>query len=181
MSLHPQVKDRLQQISEVVIETQEPAIRIIDKVGPLANPADRDHCLQYMTAIPLIFESPDHGRLRGRGRHATRAWTACAPRWRRGEPRLLTREYYDRNRRHIGNALQVFFTDGSATRRIQVDVPIGHRERRAEGIPKLIDKFTGSVAGYFDARQAASIAALFGQGAALDTLPVNELLAVMVR
>ena len=123
-----------------MIETQEPGVRIIDKTGPLANPADRDHCIQYMVAIPLIF-----GRLTAadyedavandprvdelRGRMVVR------------ENTTFTEEYYAADKRYIGNAVQLFFRDGSSTERAHFDFPIGHRKRRAEGIPILKQKF----------------------------------------
>ncbi len=130
MQLHPQVKDRLDSIERIVIETQEPGVRIIDKTGPLGNPADRDHCIQYMVAIPLIF-----GRL-GAGDYEDSV--ALDPRIDPLRARMEVREnpqftadYYAPDKRYIGNAIQVSFRDGSSTPRIQVDYPIGHRKRRS--------------------------------------------------
>ncbi|HEY5806655.1 MAG TPA: bifunctional 2-methylcitrate dehydratase/aconitate hydratase, partial [Povalibacter sp.] len=140
MTLHPQVADRLDQIDHIVLETQEPGVRIIDKTGPLANPADRDHCIQYMVAIPLIF-----GRL---GAEDYEDAVASDPRvdqlrskMRVQENTTFTQEYYAAEKRYIGNAIQVFFRDGTSTPRVAVDYPIGHRKRRAEGIPVLKRKF----------------------------------------
>jgi 2-methylcitrate dehydratase len=180
MALHAQVRDRLAAVERIVIETQEPAMRLIDKAGPLANPADRDHCLQYMVAIPLIF-----GRLTAADYEDEVARDprvdALRARMEVRENPAFTQEYYAAGQRHIGNALQVFFGDGSSTPRVQVDVPVGHRRRRAEGLPLLVDKFAGSVAAHFGARQAAAIMALFADPARLDALPVPEFVAALVR
>jgi 2-methylcitrate dehydratase len=179
MTLHPQVAPRLTDIERVVIETQEPAVRIIDKTGPLANPADRDHCIQYMVAVPLIF-----GRLTAADYEdavaADPRIDALRERTQVRENPTFTREYYAADKRYIGNAVQVFFRDGSASPRLQVDYPIGHRKRRAEGMPVLVKKFETSVDAHFGAKQAERIKALFATPKSLDALPVNELVAAMV-
>jgi 2-methylcitrate dehydratase len=179
MTLHPQVGDRLEQITCIVLETQEPGVRIIDKTGPLANPADRDHCIQYMTAVPLIF-----GRLTAADYEDQ---VAADPRIDRLRDCMQVREnpgftadYYERDKRYIGNAVQVFFSDGSFTPRVAVDYPIGHRLRRAEGIPLLLQKFEQAVAEHFDAAQAQRILTLAAGGAALDEMAVSEFVAAMV-
>src|ERR1700746_1573895 len=134
MTLHPAVAGRLGCIERIVIETQEPGVRIIDKVGPLANPADRDHCIQYMVAVPLIF-----GRLTAADYEDTVAADlridALRERTEVRENPTFTQEYYAADKRYIGNAVQVFFSDGTASERVQIDFPIGHRKRRAEGMP----------------------------------------------
>ena len=134
MRLHPEVRDRLDAIERIVIETQEPGVRIIDKTGPLANPADRDHCLQYMIAMPLI-----HGRLTAADYEdavaADPRIDALRAKMEVRENPQFTAEYYAADKRFIGNAMQVFFKDGTRTERIQVDTPIGHRRRRQEGYP----------------------------------------------
>ena len=179
MTLHPLVKDRLNDVERVVIETQEPGVRIIDKTGPLANPADRDHCIQYMAAVPLIF-----GRLTAEDYEdpvaADPRVDALRARMQVRENETFTQEYYDSDKRYIGNAIQVFFKDGTHTQRVQVDFPIGHRKRREEGVPVLVKKFEASVDAHFEPRQAAKITALFADPAKLDALPVNDLMAVMV-
>jgi 2-methylcitrate dehydratase len=179
MTLHPKVKARLAEVSRVVIETQEPGVRIIDKTGPLSNPADRDHCIQYMTAVPLIF-----GRLTAADYEDA---VAADPRidalrsvMEVRENTTFTGEYYERDKRFIGNAVQAFFRDGSASERVQVDYPIGHRLRRAEGMPVLVKKFESSVAAHFDAQQSAQICRLFANSD-IDQLPVHELMAQLVR
>jgi 2-methylcitrate dehydratase len=179
MRLHPRVRERLAEISRVVIETQEPGVRIIDKTGPLSNPADRDHCIQYMTAVPLIF-----GRLTAADYEDA---VASDPRidalrsvMEVRENTTFTSEYYESDKRFIGNAVQVFFSDGTASERIQVDFPIGHRRRRAEGMPVLVKKFESSVAAHFNAQQSEAICRLFASSA-IDQLPVAELMAQLVR
>jgi len=179
MALHPQVKERLGQIERVVIETQEPGLRIIDKTGPLANPADRDHCIQYMVAVPLLF-----GRLSAQdyedGVAADPRIDALRQRMQVRENPEFTRDYYDPQKRYIGNAVQVFFRDGSASERVRIDYPVGHRKRRAEGVPLLTAKFHAAVSAHYPARQAARIGQLFAEIPQLEALPVNELLAALV-
>ncbi len=179
MALHGEIEGRLDDIDRIVIETQEPGERIIDKTGPLANPADRDHCIQYMVAVPLLF-----GRLTASDYEDS---VAADPRIDPLRARMQVREnpqftqdYYDPEKRSIGNAVQVFFRDGSATRRIQVEYPIGHRRRRAEGLPLLLEKFKAAVARRFPPRQSERIQALFADPRRLDALPVNELMAALV-
>ena len=143
--LHEQVRNRFEDIEKVRITTQESAIRIIDKSGPLYNPADRDHCLQYMTAIGLIFGelTADHYEdavAKDPRIDALRAKMEVVE-----EPRY-SKEYLDPQKRSIANAVQVFFNDGSATENVAVEYPIGHRRRRAEGMPLLIKKFETNLA-----------------------------------
>ena len=119
-------------------------MRIIDKTGPLHNPADRDHCLQYMVAVPLI-----HGRLTAADYEDEVARDpridALRARMEVRENPAFTTDYYAPDKRFIGNAIQVFYKDGTRTERIEVDTPIGHRRRRAEGYPVLVDKFRASL------------------------------------
>jgi 2-methylcitrate dehydratase len=179
MTLHPAVRDRIADVERVVIETQEPAVRIIDKTGPLANPADRDHCIQYMVAIPLIF-----GRLTAADYEDAVASDpridALRAKMQVRENPKFTEEYYAADKRYIGNAVQVFFRDGSSSERVEVDFPIGHRQRRAEGMPVLVRKFEAAVGARFQARQAERVKAMFAKPAGLDALPVNEFVAAMV-
>ena len=180
MKLHAAVKGRLADIDRVVIETQEPGVRIIDKTGPLANPADRDHCLQYMTAIPLIF-----GRLTAADYEDEVARDPRVDELRNKmlvrENSAFTEEYYAADKRYIGNAVQVFFKDGSSTERAHVDFPIGHRHRRAEGIPLLVRKFEASVVEHFSPAQTEKIKAVFADRAKLEAMPVHEFVSVMVK
>jgi 2-methylcitrate dehydratase len=179
MTLHPQLAPRLDQIDRVVVETQEPGVRIIDKTGPLANPADRDHCIQYMVAIPLLF-----GRLEASDYEDAVATDprvdALRAKMQVKENAEFTKDYYDPQKRYIGNAVQVFFKDGSSSERVAVDFPIGHRKRRAEGMPVLVKKFESSVAAHFQAKQTESIKAMFGDRKALMVMPVSDFVAKLV-
>ncbi len=172
MTLHPVVRERLDAIERIVIETQQAGVRIIDKTGALNNPADRDHCIQYMVAIPLIF-----GRLTAADYEDSVAADpridALRERMEVVENPTFSQDYLDADKRAIGNAVQVFFNDGSATERVAVDYPIGHRRRRAEGIPELITKFERALATRFAPRQAARIEAACADQAQLEAMPVN--------
>ena len=179
MTLHAEVAPRLAEIEKVIIETQEPGVRIIDKDGPLANPADRDHCIQYMTAVPLIF-----GRLKAQDYEDD---VASDPRIDRLRARMevrenpaFTRDYYDPDKRYIGNALQVFFQDGTSTGRIQVDYPIGHRRRRNEGIPLLREKFEASVSAKLKPRQWEELQGLCADREKLAATAVDDFMALLV-
>jgi 2-methylcitrate dehydratase len=180
MRLHPEVRDRIDAIERIVVETQEPGVRIIDKTGPLANPADRDHCIQYMIAIPLI-----HGRLTAADYEDTIAADprvdALRAKMEVRENPQFTAEYYAADKRFIGNAIQVFFKDGTRTDRIQVDTPIGHRRRRQEGYPVLVEKFRASLPPVFPEKQRRQIESLFADPARLDETPVDDFVAHLVR
>ena len=180
LKLHAQVKDKLDQIDRIVIETQEPGVRIIDKTGPLANPADRDHCIQYMVAIPLIF-----GRLTAADYEdnvaADPRVDALRAKMQVQENTAFTADYYAADKRYIGNALQVFFKNGASAERVAIDYPIGHRKRRAEGMPVLVKKFSASVAEHFSAKQAAGVEALFADRVKLEAMSVHEFVAAMVK
>lgn len=170
--LHPWVKDRLDQIEKVVITTQESAMRIINKQGPLYNPADRDHCIQYMTAIGLIYgeltaahyedEIAADPRI-----DALREKMVCI------EDPQYSRDYLDEEKRSIANSVQVYFADGSSTGRVEVQYPLGHRRRRAEAIPLLEKKFAQNLASRFSDRPIISIMEIFQDEERLANLPVN--------
>ena len=180
MRLHPSVRDRLGNVERIVIETQEPGVRIIDKTGPLANPADRDHCIQYMVAIPLI-----HGRLTAADYEDDVASDprvdALRARMEVRENPQFTADYYAADKRFIGNAIQVFFRDGSKSERVHVDAPIGHRRRRTEGFPVLVEKFRGSLPAVFPEAQCRRIENLFSDTGRLDAMPVDDFVAHLVR
>jgi 2-methylcitrate dehydratase len=180
MKLHPLVKDRLDQIERVELTTHESAIRIIDKSGPLNNPADRDHCLQYMTAIGMIFGAltADHyeDQVAADPRiDALRAKMVVS------EDKSYSKDYLDPEKRSIANAVQVFFKDGSKTERIEVHFPIGHRRRRAEGIPVLQQKARDAFATHYGKDKAASLMALFTDRAKLEAMPVHEFVSAFTR
>jgi 2-methylcitrate dehydratase len=173
IKLHPQIRDRLDKIREVVITTQESAIRIIDKKGPLHNPADRDHCLQYMTAIGLIFGTLTADHYEDATARDPRIDILRAKMTVREDARY-TREYLEPEKRSIANAVQVFFTDGTATEKVEVEYPIGHRRRRAEGIPLLVKKFEANLATRFDSERCERIVRLFQDVRRLEQMAVNE-------
>jgi 2-methylcitrate dehydratase len=179
MTLHGQIAAKVGAIERITIETQEPGVRIIDKTGPLANPADRDHCIQYMVAIPLLFGRLTAADYEDQIANDPRV-DALRAKMQVKENPTFTREYYDPDKRYIGNAVQVFFQDGSASARVQVDYPIGHRKRREEGMPVLVKKFEASVAAHFPARQTESIKAMFADRSALAAMPVSEFVANLV-
>jgi 2-methylcitrate dehydratase len=179
LELHPEVAPRLDQVREIAIETQEAGVRIIDKAGPLHNPADRDHCLQYMVAVPLIF-----GRLTAADYEDAVARDPRIDQLRdkmvvTENPRFTT-DYMDSSKRAIANAVQVFYKDGSQTARVEVAYPIGHRTRRAEGIPLLQQKFEQNIAGRLPNARSARILEIFADRETLDTIPVSEFMDAWV-
>jgi 2-methylcitrate dehydratase len=178
--LHPQVKDRLQQIARIVISTHESAIRIISKVGTLANPADRDHCLQYMTAVPLAFGNLVAEHYEDDFHAAQPIIDELRAKMEIVEDARYSREYLEADKRSIANAVQVFFVDGSSTEKVEVEYPLGHRRRRAEGIPLLEDKFKANLATRFPARRSAQIFALCKDQAALEATPVQRFMDLFV-
>ncbi|MBO9662334.1 bifunctional 2-methylcitrate dehydratase/aconitate hydratase [Dokdonella sp.] len=173
MRLHAAVADRLGRIEKIVIETQEAGRRIIDKTGPLANYADRDHCIQYMVAVPLIF-----GRLTADDYTdavaADPRIDALRNRTEVRENSHFTQDYYDPDKRYIGNSVQVFFDDGSSTAKISIDYPVGHRRRRAEGIPLLLQKFDAALAGHLPAERVRRLVGLSRDPGRLDAMPIHE-------
>ncbi len=179
MTLHADVRDRIDEIDKVVIETQEAGVRIIDKTGPLDNPADRDHCIQYMVAVPLIF-----GRLTAADYEDDVASDpridALRDKMEVVENEQYTKDYFDPDKRYIGNSVQVFFKDGSSTDKIAVDFPIGHRERRAEGIPVLKKKFVDSVSPKLAANQWEALDALCQEPGKLAETAVDDFMALLV-
>ncbi len=179
MTLHAEVKDRIEDIEKVLIETQEAGVRIIDKTGPLDNPADRDHCIQYMVAVPLIF-----GRLTAADYEDDVASDPRIDELREKmevrENTQFTKDYFDPELRYIGNSVQVFFKDGTSTDCISVDFPIGHRERRAEGIPVLKQKFVDSVSPKLAANQWDELNVLCTNQEKLAATAVDDFMALLV-
>ncbi|WP_404298209.1 2-methylcitrate dehydratase [Halomonas sp.] len=180
VTLHPQVKDRLDEIERVVITTHESAIRIISKEGGLANPADRDHCLQYMTAVPLIFGELNAEHYEDEFHAAHPEIDVLRARVEVVEEPRYTRDYLDVDKRSIANAIQVFFRDGSSTDQVEVEYPIGHRRRRQEGVPVLEEKFRRHLATRFPPRRCERILALCRNQALLESTPVNRFVDLFV-
>ena len=178
INLHPLVKDKLDEIEKIVIETQESGDRIINKTGRLDNPADRDHCLQYMAAIGLIrgalvaedYEDniaklPIVDQIRGKMQVS--------------ENTRFSQEYLEPDKRSIGNSIQVFFKDGTSTHVESVNYPVGHRRRRDEGIPLLIEKFERYVRGNFALEQSNRISQICASQAIFESTSVDEMMALL--
>jgi 2-methylcitrate dehydratase len=176
MTLHNKLKDMgksADDIKKITIRTHEAAIRIIDKKGPLNNPADRDHCIQYMVAVPLIF-----GRLTAADYEDT---VAADPRIDALRDRIscfedpqFTKDYHDPEKRSIPNGLTVELNDGSVFPEAVVEYPIGHRRRRKEGMPVLIEKFRTNLARRFPAEEQKAILEISLDQKKLEAMPVNE-------
>ncbi|MBV8266850.1 MAG: bifunctional 2-methylcitrate dehydratase/aconitate hydratase [Planctomycetaceae bacterium] len=179
IAFHPQVKDRLGEIETIRIETQESALRIIDKVGPLKNPADRDHCLQYMVAVALL-----KGDLTAEDFEDA---AAADPRidWLRErmvvtEDARMSADYLDPAKRSIGNSVQVVFRGGRSTEKITVDYPIGHRRRRSQGIPRLLLKFEENLRSRLSPRAVDRILDSCADQDRLERMPVHEFVSLFV-
>ena len=180
VKLHPQVKDRLNDIEKIVIHTHESAIRIISKVGPLNNPADRDHCLQYMTAVPLAFGNLVAEHYEDSFHQAHPIIDELREKMEIHENPIYTKEYLEPEKRSIANALQVYFKDGNSTEKMEIDYPVGHRRRRKEGIPLLEAKFQANLATLFPAARSEKIYALLKDQEKLEGMPVNEFMDLLV-
>jgi 2-methylcitrate dehydratase len=167
-----------EDIRKITIRTHEACIRIIDKKGPLANPADRDHCIQYMVAVPILFgrlTAPDYEDNVAKDPRIDklRDKIVCV------EDKRFTKDYHDPEKRSIANALTVEFRDGTKLAEIVVEYPIGHKRRRKEGMPVLVEKFKPNLARRFPEKQRAAILALCTDSRRLDETPVNEFVDLM--
>lgn len=180
LKLHPLVKNKLDQIEKIIVKTQEPAMRIISKQGPLHNPADRDHCIEYMIAIPLIYgeltaahyedhvaNNPLIDELRAK-MHVT-------------ENTQFSKDYLDPEKRSIGNAIRITFKDGTKTQEIVIEYPIGHKRRRVEGIPLLIEKFKTAVSAQYSEKQTEEITALCLDQKKLLAIPIDQLMGKLAN
>lgn len=173
MRLHPLVKDRLHEIDRVLLTTHESAIRIIDKKGPLHNFADRDHCLQYMTAVALIFGELTASHYEDQVAADPRI-DILRDRMRVEEDPGFSRDYLDPEKRSIANAVQVIFIDGSSTDKIEIHYPVGHRRRRSEGMPRLRRKVTAAFSRHFGEGRAVELINLLSDLQTLENMPVHE-------
>ena len=182
MTIHQELKKlgkTGKDIKKITIRTYEACIRIIDKKGPLNNPADRDHCVQYMVAMPIIFgrltASDYEDKIAADPRiDALRDKIVCV------EDPKFTKDYHDPDKRSIANALTVEFTDGKKLKEIVVEYPIGHKRRRKEGMPVLMAKFKTNLARVFAEKQRGAIWDLCTDSKRLDATPVNEFVDMMV-
>jgi 2-methylcitrate dehydratase len=176
--LHPEVRDRLDEVERVEISTQESAVRIIDKTGPLHNPADRDHCLQYMTAVGLIFGELNADHYEDETARDPRV-DALREKMEVVEDERYSRDYLDPQKRSIANAVRVFFGDGTATEKVEVEYPIGHRRRRKEGIPLLERKFGANLRTRLPERRARKVEELLLDRERLESAPVHRFMGML--
>lgn len=179
VKLHPQVRNRLSDIERVVITTHESAIRIISKTGELHNPADRDHCLQYMAAIGLIFGTLTADHYEDEMAADPRI-DSLRERMEIVEEPRYSREYLEPDKRSIANAVQIFYSDGTSSERVEVEYPLGHRRRRSEGIPLLLEKFEKNLSSRFPEEQVQRISTCCQDLQRLECTPVNEYMELFV-
>lgn len=174
ITLHPKVAGRWDEIKSIKVLTQEPSVRIIDKKGTLKNPADRDHCLQYMIAIGLL-----KGQLTADDYEDEAAKNPLIDRLREKmvvyEHLAYTRDYLDPNKRSIANAIKIYFKDGSETEKVVVEYPLGHRRRRKDGVPLLIEKMRSNLKTLYPNKKVEELIAKFENIEQLKALPVSTL------
>jgi 2-methylcitrate dehydratase len=180
VQLHPLVKDRLDDIKTITVTTHESAIRIISKTGPLNNPADRDHCLQYMIAVPLAFGNLVAEQYEDGFHDDNPVLDQLRDCMVVVEDERYTREYLEVDKRSIANALQIEFKDGSCTDKIVVEYPIGHRRRRGDGIPLLKEKFLSNLNTCFSETRSREIYDLCDDSERLDAMPVHTFMEMLV-
>ena len=179
VTLHSNIETRVNDIHKIVISTHESAIRIISKEGKLNNPADRDHCLQYMTAVGLLkgnltAEDYEDGVASDPRIDLLRSKMVIE------EDKRYSQEYLEADKRSIANAIQIFYEDGSFSEKIEVEYPIGHRRRRSEGIPLLIEKFKNNLSTQFSESRSEAILNLCLDESKLESLAVSDFMELMV-
>ncbi len=179
LALHPQVKDRLEEIETISIDTQESAMRIINKIGPLHNPADRDHCLQYMVAVALLKGNLTAGDYEDAAAADPRIDSLRRRMVVTEDPRMSA-DYLDPAKRSIGAAVQVIFRGGGSTEKVTVDFPIGHRRRRAEGTPLLRAKFEHNLRSRLNPTAAERVLDLWADSERLEQMPVDAFVSLFV-
>ena len=178
--LYPEIKDKLDAIDRIEVTTHESALRIIDKTGTLDNPADRDHCMQYMLAVAMIkgdlvaefYEVSFHQQ--------NPLIDELRSKMILTEDKRYSKDYLADDKRSIANALQIYFNDGSRTQKVEVEYPIGHRHRRKEGIPLLEKKFFNSLKNTFNNDQANRIYSLCLDSEKIKNTPANEFMDLFV-
>ena len=177
--LHPEIKDKIEDIDKIVINTHESAIRIISKEGKLNNPADRDHCIQYMTAVGLLkgdLEATDYEDEVASDKRIDFLREKMVIE----EDKRYSKEYLEVDKRSIPNALQIFFKDGSSTNKVEVEYPLGHRRRRKEGIPILIEKFKSNLKTQFSSSRSEEILSLCSNQTKLESTSVIDFMDLLV-
>lgn len=179
VKLYPSVKNKWEQIDRIAIDTHESAIRIISKSGPLHNPADRDHCLQYMVAVALLT-----GDLNADHYENNFAANPLIDQLREKmvvtENKQFSKDYLDAEKRSIANSMQIFFKDGTQSEKLTVEYPLGHRQRRQEGIPLLIRKFIANMSKHYTSDRVKQLVDLFNDQQAIEEMQVDELMGLLV-
>jgi 2-methylcitrate dehydratase len=178
--LYPEIKDKLHNIEKIEVTTHESALRIIDKTGTLDNPADRDHCMQYMLAVALIkgdlvadfYEDSFHQENPLIDELRDKMFLI--------EDKRYSKDYLAEDKRSIANAVQIFFNDGTKTQKVEVEYPIGHRQRRQEGIPLLEMKFLNSLKKTYSPDQTNKIYSLCINNETIKNTAVNEFMDLFV-
>ncbi|WP_404451562.1 bifunctional 2-methylcitrate dehydratase/aconitate hydratase [Virgibacillus necropolis] len=179
LELHNQVANRLEEIDTITISTHESALRIIDKTGPLFNPADRDHCIQYIAAIGLIF-----GEMTSDHYEEDMAQDSRIDRLREKmivvEDSQYSNDYLNPHKRSIANAIEVSFKDGTKTEKVEQEYPIGHPRRRTEGLPLLLEKFKNNLQTRFPAKRTKDIYELCQDSKVLNSTNVNDFMEMLI-
>jgi len=178
--LHPKIKGRVAEINKVVVTTHESAIRIISKTGPLANAADRDHCLEYIVAVGLLFGDLSAGCYEDHFHWGHPEIDELRKKIEVIENKQYSKEYLEPEKRSIANAVQVFFKDGSKTDQVEVEYPLGHKRRRTEGIPLLEEKFKSNLRSHFPRHQVRKIIDIFEEQQKFEEVPVNRFMDLLV-
>lgn len=178
-ALHTEVLPRLNEIESIVITSQESALRIIDKTGSLNNPADRDHCIQYMTAVGLLKGDLSADDYEDDAAADPRIDELRDKMVVEHDPRFTT-DYLDPSKRSIANAVQVRFSDGSSTEKVTVEYPVGHRRRRDEAKPLLVDKFRANASTQLDDARVDRLTELFTDQSSLEAMAIDELMDLLV-
>ena len=180
VTLHQQVVNRLDEIEKIHVNTHESAIRIISKEGPLSNPADRDHCLQYMIAVPLITGVLTADHYEDSFHLGNPMIDKLRSKMVINEEKRYSIDYLDPNKRSIANAIKIEFKDGTTTDQVEVEYPIGHKNRRAEGIPVLEKKFKSNLATRFPAGKCAEIFEICSSQNNLEEMLVSDFVNLFV-
>jgi 2-methylcitrate dehydratase len=179
LNLYSKVKDRWDDIERIELTTQEPAVRIIHKEGPLHNYADRDHCLQYMVAVGLFYgemtaehysdkiaENPQLDKLRQKMVVK--------------EDKQFTEDYYHPDKRSIANAIQIFYKDGTKTEQVRLDFPLGHKRRREEALGLLKNKFVGALKSRYSEQRVSRMETLWDDPEKVSSMTVSEFMDLWV-
>ncbi|MDG0997671.1 MAG: bifunctional 2-methylcitrate dehydratase/aconitate hydratase [Gammaproteobacteria bacterium] len=180
VKLHPIVKNRLHEVERIVVHTHESAIRIISKSGPLNNPADRDHCLQYMIAVPLIFGDLVAENYEDEFHENNPLIDELRLKMEIHEHPTYTQEYLEPDKRSIANSLQVYFNDNTKSEVIEINYPVGHKKRRKEGIPMLEQKFKSNLRTRFPTSRCDEIFKLCASQEQLEATPVSDFMEMLM-